>query len=212
MPDPNQCAATGSDRRKEEVMNQQKLTILYERLSRDDGEDGVSNSILNQRQLLEEYANRNGLVPFRHIQDDGYSGTNWKRPGWQEVLAMVEADEVSCICVKDISRMSRDYLRAVYDVCRSAAIPVLIDEIQAMLDDVSWQRAGLGAYSNRLDFTSRSLDISSENLSDAESRVRNTDMAREMMRFTMSNVLQQAAVSMLAQANQLPNNLLQLLR
>jgi flagellin len=58
----------------------------------------------------------------------------------------------------------------------------------------------------------RSLDISSENLSDAESRVRNADMAREMMGFTMSNVLQQAAVSMLSQANQMPNNLLQLLR
>jgi flagellin len=58
----------------------------------------------------------------------------------------------------------------------------------------------------------RSLDISSENLQDSESRVRNADIAREMMRFTMSNVLQQASVSMLAQANQLPQNLLQLLR
>ena len=88
----------------------------------------------------------------------------------------------------------------------------LINEVQFVLDDISNQRAVLGAVSNRLDFTTRSLEISSENLSDAESRVRNTDMAREMMRFTMSNVLQQAAVSMLAQANQLPNNLLQLLR
>ena len=91
-------------------------------------------------------------------------------------------------------------------------ISQLIEEVQAGIDFVSDARANLGAFSNRLDFTSRSLDISSENLSDAESRVRNTDMAREMMRFTMSNVLQQAAVSMLAQANQLPNNLLQLLR
>ena len=88
----------------------------------------------------------------------------------------------------------------------------LIDKVEDGLQFVSMARADLGAVSNRLDFTSRSLDISSENLSDAESRVRNTDMAREMMRFTMSNVLQQAAVSMLAQANQLPNNLLQLLR
>ena len=92
----------------------------------------------------------------------------------------------------------------------------LITKIDTSLENglrfVSDARAALGAMSNRLDFTSRSLDISSENLSDAESRVRNTDMAREMMRFTMSNVLQQAAVSMLAQANQLPNNLLQLLR
>ncbi len=50
-------------------MNKQKVTILYERLSREDGEDGVSNSILNQRQLLEDYAERNGLVPYQHIQE-----------------------------------------------------------------------------------------------------------------------------------------------
>ena len=95
---------------------------------------------------------------------------------------------------------------------RASDISDVINGIQRAVDFVSDQRADLGAVSNRLEFTSRSLDISSENLSDAESRVRNTDMAREMMRFTMSNVLQQAAVSMLSQANQLPNNLLQLLR
>jgi hypothetical protein len=92
--------------------NNNKVTILYERLSRDDGEDGISNSILNQRQLLEDYAERNGLVPFLHIQDDGYSGTNWDRPGWQELIAKVESDEVCCICIKDSSRLGRDYLRA----------------------------------------------------------------------------------------------------
>ena len=53
------------------------------RLSRDDGEDSVSNSIKTQRAMLEDYAERNGLVPFLHIQDDGYSGTNWSSPGWQ---------------------------------------------------------------------------------------------------------------------------------
>jgi flagellin len=87
-----------------------------------------------------------------------------------------------------------------------------LENIDDALNGVALARARLGAVSNRLDYTMRSLDISSENLSDAESRVRNADMAREMMRFTMSNVLQQASVSMLAQANQLPNNLLQLLR
>ena len=88
----------------------------------------------------------------------------------------------------------------------------MIDMTGGLVNLVSDIRAELGAISNRLDYTMRSLDISSENLSDAESRVRNADMAREMMRFTMSNVLQQASVSMLAQSNQLPNNLLQLLR
>jgi flagellin len=88
----------------------------------------------------------------------------------------------------------------------------LISALDASIDDVSRVRANLGAVQNRMDFTMRSLDISSENLQDSESRVRNADVAREMMRFTMSNVLQQAAVSMLSQANQMPQNLLQLLR
>jgi len=93
------------------------------------------------------------------------------------------------------------------------------EKISAMLGNVDTNMRGvmelrtrLGAAQNRLEHTMRSLDISSENLQDAESRIRNTDMAREMMRFTMANVLQQASVSMLSQANSLPNNLLQLLR
>jgi flagellin len=95
---------------------------------------------------------------------------------------------------------------------RGIEVSPLIQQIQNSLDDVNTIRANLGAVQNRMDFTMRSLDISSENLQDSESRVRNADVAREMMRFTMSNVLQQAAVSMLSQANQLPQNLLQLLR
>jgi DNA invertase Pin-like site-specific DNA recombinase len=93
-------------------MTKQKLTILYERLSRDDGEDSVSNSIKNQRAMLEEYAERNNLKPYLHIQDDGYSGTNFSRPGWTELMNRVEADEVSAILFKTMDRMSRDYLRS----------------------------------------------------------------------------------------------------
>ena len=93
-----------------------------------------------------------------------------------------------------------------------ADVTQLIAWVQASLDDVNSVRANLGAVQNRMDYTMRSLDISSENLQDSESRVRNADMAREMMRFTMSNVLQQASISMLSQANQMPNNLLQILR
>ena len=87
-----------------------------------------------------------------------------------------------------------------------------IAALDSSIDDISSVRANLGAVQNRMDFTMRSLDISSENLQNSESRVRDADMAREMMRFTMANVLQQASISMLAQANQMPNNLLQLLR
>ena len=59
-----------------------KINILYSRLSRDDELQGPSNSILNQQQQLQEYAERNNLVPYIHISDDGWSGTRWDRPGW----------------------------------------------------------------------------------------------------------------------------------
>ena len=88
-----------------------KITVLYARLSQDDELQGPSNSIVNQQQLLQDYAERHNLTPYVHIQDDGYSGTRWDRPGWQELIAKVEAGEVACICIKDGSRLGRDYLR-----------------------------------------------------------------------------------------------------
>lgn len=106
-----QCAANVHGCRKEVTMNKQKVTILYERLSVDDDREGESNSIINQRRMLEDYAERNGLVPYLHICDDGYSGTRWDRPGWQELITKIEAGEVSCLCIKDGSRLGRDYLR-----------------------------------------------------------------------------------------------------
>ncbi|MDR1536844.1 MAG: recombinase family protein [Clostridiales bacterium] len=88
-----------------------KTTILYSRLSRDDLLQGESLSIANQKQILETYAGQNGCTPHLHLSDDGYSGTQWDRPGWQELLAMVERDEVGAILVKTMDRMGRDYLR-----------------------------------------------------------------------------------------------------
>jgi DNA invertase Pin-like site-specific DNA recombinase len=91
--------------------NLQKMTILYERLSRDDELAGESNSIANQKSLLEKYAESSELVPYEHLTDDGYTGTNFNRPGWQELISRIERDEVGCVCLKDSSRMGRDYLR-----------------------------------------------------------------------------------------------------
>ena len=88
-----------------------KQTILYERLSQDDKQVGDSNSIKNQRRLLEEYALQHGLVPYTHISDDGYTGVNYERPGWQELIGKVEANEVCALVIKDSSRMGRNYLR-----------------------------------------------------------------------------------------------------
>ena len=90
-------------------------------------------------------------------------------------------------------------------------INLFITAIDLALSHVTDQRSNLGAMQNRLEFTIENLDIASENLSAAESRIRDADMAMEMMRLTQANVLQQAAISMLAQANQAPQSVLQLL-
>ena len=86
-----------------------------------------------------------------------------------------------------------------------------IHAIDRALTNISTQRSNLGALQNRLEHTISNLQIASENTSAAESRIRDTDMAREMMQLTQANVLQQAATSMLAQANQSPQGVLQLL-
>lgn len=88
-----------------------KYTALYERLSRDDEMQGESNSIVNQKRYLEEYAQAQGFKNIRHFTDDGYSGTNFNRPGFQEMIAAIEAGEIDVVCVKDLSRFGRDYLK-----------------------------------------------------------------------------------------------------
>jgi flagellin len=87
-----------------------------------------------------------------------------------------------------------------------------IDSIEAAIGTVSAERSKLGAVQNRLEHTIKNLDTSSENLQASESRIRDVDMAKEMMEFTKNNILQQAAQAMLAQANQAPQGVLQLLR
>ena len=70
--------------------NGEKITALYERLSRDDDQQGESNSIINQKRYLEEYARREGFKHLRHFSDDGYSGTNFNRPAWMSVMPAFE--------------------------------------------------------------------------------------------------------------------------
>jgi site-specific DNA recombinase len=91
-----------------------KITALYERLSRDDEQVGESNSIQNQKMYLEEYARQQGLRNIRHFWDDGYSGTNFNRPGFQSLLAEIEAGHVATLIVKDLSRFGRNYLQVGY--------------------------------------------------------------------------------------------------
>lgn len=98
------------------------------------------------------------------------------------------------------------------DVTTSANAGTAIASANAAINTLSSTRSRLGAIQNRLEYTTRNLNNSAENLQAAESRIRDTDMAKEMMNFTKNNVLNQAAQAMLAQANQLPNQVLQLLR
>jgi DNA invertase Pin-like site-specific DNA recombinase len=91
---------------------QEKYTILYQRLSRDDpNESGESNSIQNQRAMLEKYARENGLTNTLSLSDDGFSGTGWSRPGWEKIIEMIETGQVACLVVKNLDRMGRDHLR-----------------------------------------------------------------------------------------------------
>lgn len=96
----------------ETQMKQTKLTVLYLRLSVEDSNDKESNSITNQRSLCEKYAEQNGFTPYICIADDGRSGTNYDRPGWQELMAKVDADEVGTIILKSLDRMGRNYLES----------------------------------------------------------------------------------------------------
>ena len=89
----------------------ERITALYERLSRDDDQQGESNSISNQKSYLEETARRNGHTCLRHFTDDGVSGSRFDRPGFMAMLEEVEAGNVDCIYVKDMSRVGRDYLK-----------------------------------------------------------------------------------------------------
>ena len=96
--------------RKEEL----KITALYERLSRDDEQAGESNSILNQKKYLEEYARQKGMRNIRHFYDDGYSGVSFNRPGFAALLEEIEAGRVENLLVKDLSRLGRNYLQVGY--------------------------------------------------------------------------------------------------
>ena len=89
----------------------QKITALYPRLSHEDELQGESNSISNQKRILETYAKQNGFSNLRWYTDDGYSGANFQRPGFQAMLADIEAGKVGTVIVKDMSRLGRNYLQ-----------------------------------------------------------------------------------------------------
>jgi len=112
MPDPAiQSAANAPDCQKEQRMNK-KLTALYARLSREDGDKIESCSIETQKRILTGYAEQNGLTPYRIWVDDGASGKDFNRPGFQEMYAEIGKGNIGTVVVKELDRFSRNYLES----------------------------------------------------------------------------------------------------
>ncbi|WP_333766333.1 recombinase family protein [Allofournierella sp. CML151] len=108
-------------------MSKRKITALYERLSRDDDQQGESNSIANQKKLLESYAAQHGFPNPVHFTDDGISGTRFDRPGFMALMKEVEAGNVEYLCLKDMSRMGRDYLKVgqIMEILRQKGVRLI---------------------------------------------------------------------------------------
>ncbi len=106
---------------------QQTITALYERLSHDDDLQGESNSISNQKRVLEDYARQQGFTNIRHYTDDGISGTRFDRPGFQAMMEDIEDGKVAILCLKDMSRFERDYLQIGFymEVIRKASVRLI---------------------------------------------------------------------------------------
>ena len=108
-------------------MDTRMITALYERLSRDDDVEGESNSIQNQKKLLEDYAKQHGFPNPVHFTDDGISGTCFDRPGFLEMMKQVEAGRVEYLCIKDMSRLGRDYLKVgqIMEILRQKGVRLI---------------------------------------------------------------------------------------
>ena len=93
---------------------QQQMTAIYLRLSRDDGGDSESNSIGNQREMLRRYCVQHGFLVHDEYIDDGYSGTNFERPSFQRMVEDIESNRVQIVVCKDLSRLGRNNAMVAY--------------------------------------------------------------------------------------------------
>lgn len=96
------------------MMELNNKAAIYCRLSQDDGMDGDSSSIQTQKMLIEEYCKKNGFVVVQVYVDDGYSGLNFNRPGFNALLDDIDAGKINIVITKDLSRLGRDYIMTGY--------------------------------------------------------------------------------------------------
>ncbi len=129
-----------------------------------------------------------------------------------QIGANTSGDERLGLAISQMDTSATGLNTSAVSVADDADSRTAMDTIKAAINKVSGERSKLGAYQNRLEHTINNLGTASENLTAAESRVRDVDMAKEMMNFSKNNILSQAAQAMLAQANQQPQGVLQLLR
>lgn len=127
----------------------EKITALYCRLSQDDGRDGESNSISNQKEILSEYAKRNGFLHPQFFIDDGISGTTFERADFKRMQSMIENEEVSTVIVKDLSRFGRNYLQVgEYLEIKYPAMGVRFIAIQENVDTAKENGTEMMPFSN----------------------------------------------------------------
>ncbi|WP_435768356.1 flagellin [Nocardioides sp. SYSU DS0651] len=129
-----------------------------------------------------------------------------------QVGADGDANSVITVDLTTVDVLAVGTAAAAFDVTDHTAAQTTIEALDTQIASVSTARATLGAYQNRLEHTISNVNVAIENLSASESRIRDTDMAQEMMSFTRAQILSQAGTAMLAQANSAPNGVLQLLR
>ena len=188
----------------------QRIRELTVQSANDTNEKGADRAKIDQEigQLSDEITSMAGRVEFnKKVLLDG----TLTEASFQVGANKDQLLDASSAFATDFKALGTT-LKALTTTTKTAtAISGQLKDIDDALTTVTNARSALGAVQNRLEYTIKSLDISSENLSASESRIRDTDMAKEMMNLTKTNVLQQAATSMLAQANQSPQGVLKLL-
>ncbi len=178
------------------------------------GDADTSKIAAEASQLIQEIdsmAQRTEFNKQKLLQDSTFDATTGSKTLHMQVGA--NRDQSLAVVLNQVSSSSLSLTSTTSNIkLGGTAASAELSSIDEGLKFVVKERAKLGAYTNRLEYTIKSLDVASENTAAAESRIRDTDMAKEMMNVSKANVLQQAATSMLSQANQAPQNVLSLLR